>query len=102
MRGGNPLLAIELARAQAAGDSGLSLEELVRERLGHLDPQAAEVMRWASVLAPRIEPAILHRVTGLASERIDAALEAAERLGLMHTDEQGLAFSHDLMARGVD
>jgi hypothetical protein len=31
--GGNPLLAIELARAEIAGDSGQTLGELVQERL---------------------------------------------------------------------
>jgi predicted ATPase len=52
---GNPLLAIELARAEAAGEAGASLRELIRERLAHLDVDSAEVLRWASVLAPNID-----------------------------------------------
>src|SRR5690606_20090084 len=63
--GGNPLLAIELARAEAAGDSGQSLDELVQERLARLDHESGEVLRWAAVLAPRIDAVALARVTGL-------------------------------------
>ena len=39
---GNPLLALELARAEAEGGSGESLAELVQERMSRLDAEAVE------------------------------------------------------------
>ena len=99
--GGNPLLAIELARAETAGDSGSSLEELIRERLARFDAEGGEVVRWASVLAPRIDVASLVRVTGLDAGRVGTALEQAERQALLVPSERGLKFSHDLLGRSV-
>jgi len=63
--GGNPLLAIELARAEVAGESGQSLREVLLERLARFDADGGEVLRWAAVLAPRIDAASLARLTGL-------------------------------------
>lgn len=99
--GGNPLLAIELARAEIAGESGSSLDELVQERLSRLDDDSIEVLRWAAVLAPRLELGTLTRATGLDAGQIAIALEAAERQAILLATEQGLRFSHDLVARSV-
>jgi predicted ATPase len=51
--GGNPLLAIELARAEARGLMGSSLGDLVRDRLAHFGAVGGEVLRWA-VRAPTL------------------------------------------------
>lgn len=99
--GGNPLLAIELARAEAAGDSGQSLADLVQERLARLDIDGGEVLRWAAVLAPRIDAATLARVTGLDWNRIGEALEMAARQSMLLPTERGFRFSHDLIARSI-
>jgi DNA-binding SARP family transcriptional activator len=99
--GGNPLLAVELARAEIAGDSGSSLAELVRERLARLDVHGADVLRWAAVLAPRIEVATLTRVTGLDASCVGIALDAAERLSMLLPTPRGFRFSHDLVVRSV-
>ncbi len=99
--GGNPLLAIELARAETAGDSGGSLEELIRERLARFDADGREVLAWASILAPRVDTSSLVRVTGLDATRIGAALSQAERQAMLVPDERGFRFSHDLLGRGV-
>jgi DNA-binding SARP family transcriptional activator/tetratricopeptide (TPR) repeat protein len=98
---GNPLLAIELARAEAAGDSGNSLDELVRERLERFDVDGAEVLRWAAVLAPRIDVAALERATGLDAYRIGDALESAERQAMLVSTDPGFRFSHDLVGRSI-
>jgi hypothetical protein len=98
---GNPLLAIELARSQQTTDRGGSLDELVRERLSRLDLDGADVLRWAAVLAPRIDVASLVRVTGLDSSRVGEVLESAERLALLLPVERGFRFSHDLVARSI-
>jgi len=99
--GGNPLLAIELARAEAAGDSGQSLDELVQERLARLDHESGEVLRWAAVLAPRIDAATLARVTGLDWNGIGEALETGARQSMLQPTERGFRFSHDLIARSI-
>ncbi len=99
--GGNPLLALELARAEQEGGGGHSLSELVQERLSRLGADAVEVLQWATVLSPRIEVRSLQRVTGLAEADIDAAVEAAEKQGILHPGERGLRFSHDLVSQGI-
>ena len=99
--GGNPLLALELARAEAEGASGNSLSELVQDRMSRLDEDAKSVLLWAAVLAPRINLKSLGLVTGLEPGRIDNAIEAAEQQGILHPGERGFRFSHDLIARCI-
>jgi hypothetical protein len=98
---GNPLLAIELARSPQSAEQGGSLQELVRDRLARLDLEGADVLRWAAVLAPRIETATLTRITGLDSIRVGEILESAERMALLLPTERGFRFSHDLVARSI-
>lgn len=99
--GGNPLLAIELARAEAEGESGSSLNELVRERLGRFDVNGAEILRWAAVLSPLISLEALENLTGQDAQSISNALDTAERQAMLKATDTGLQFSHDLIARGV-
>ncbi len=98
---GNPLLAIELARAESEGGTGNSLAELVHERMSRLDSDAVAMLHWAAVLAPRINIGSLEQVTGLERGRIDAAVESAERQGILHPGTRGFRFSHDLIAATV-
>jgi DNA-binding SARP family transcriptional activator len=99
--GGNPLLAIELAHAEAAGENASSLDGLIAERLARLDADTGELVRWAAVLAPRTDAAFLARVSSMDANRIGAALENAERGGLLVAHENGFGFHHDLVARSV-
>jgi DNA-binding SARP family transcriptional activator len=99
--GGNPLLAIELARAESEGTGGGSLDQLVRERLARLDVDAVEVLYWAAVLNPRIEVSMLTRLSELGSDAVAAALEAAERQAILSSTDRGLRFSHELIAHAV-
>ncbi len=98
---GNPLLAIELSRAEVSGDSAGSLHELIRERLARFDFEGAEVMRWAAVLASRFDPALLQQATGFDAYRVGVALESAEKQGILIATDTGLRFSHDLVARSI-
>ncbi|NOR19461.1 MAG: AAA family ATPase, partial [Xanthomonadales bacterium] len=95
--GGNPLLALELARAELEGGGGHSLSELVQDRMSHLDADAMDVLLWAAVLAPRINHKSLEQVTGLDRSRLDAAIEAAEQQGILHPGPRGFCFSHNLI-----
>jgi DNA-binding SARP family transcriptional activator len=99
--GGNPLLAIELARAELAGDSGQTLDELVQERLAALGDNGGEVLRWAAVLAPRIDAETLARVTGVDWNRTGDVLECAARRAMLQPAGQGFRFSHELIARSI-
>jgi predicted ATPase len=98
---GNPLLAIELARARDDGSVAASITDLVRERAAHMDVISAEVIGWAALLRPRIEIPTLVRLTGLDTARVGEVLEAAERYAILVPGERGLKFSHDLVARAV-
>jgi len=97
--GGNPLLALELARAGAG--SGSSLAQLVEERVARLDEGAATVLLWSAMLAPRISVHRLEQVTELSRDSIDDALEQAENQGILHPGERGLRFSHELVRKSV-
>jgi DNA-binding SARP family transcriptional activator len=99
--GGNPLLAIELAHAENQGGSGGSLERLVRERLSRFDVDGAELLRWAALLSPRIDGAVLAKLTGLEPDAVGAILENAERQSILSSTEGGMRFSHELVARAV-
>ena len=99
--GGNPLLAIELARAEIRGDDSGSLAELVRDWLARFGVEGAEVLGWAAVLSPCIEIDALVRLTGLDANSVAAVLEGAERHGMLQATEGGLRFTHELIARGI-
>ena len=99
--GGIPLLALELARAEAAGDSSSSLAELVHDRLSRLDDDAAQVVLWSSVLSPNINVRALQAIMGLSQERLEAALESAQAQNMLLQSERGFSFFHDLIARAV-
>jgi DNA-binding SARP family transcriptional activator len=98
---GNPLMAIELARAETEGDSGHSLAELVQERMARLDPEAVDIVHWAAVLAPYIDIKSLERVTGADPLLLDKALEAASQCAILQLSEGGFRFSHDLIGQTI-
>jgi DNA-binding SARP family transcriptional activator/predicted ATPase len=97
--GGNPLLAIELARAGREG--GGSLDELVAGRLDRFDLDGAEVLRWAAVLSPRIDLAMLTALTGQTADAVAKTLARAESQAILRPAEQGFRFAHDLIASGM-
>lgn len=99
--GGNPLLAIELTRAQLAGGGSGSLAELVQERLARLESDHAELVMWASVLSPNIDANALGRLSGLDAGQVDAALQAAQEQGMLVPAERGYRFSHELIGSNV-
>ncbi|MEO8179025.1 MAG: AAA family ATPase [Deltaproteobacteria bacterium] len=99
--GGNPLLAIELARAEVSGSAAGSLDELIRDRLARFGVVGADVLRWAAVLSPRIDVGNLVQVSGLDAADVGTALERAERHAMLHATDRGLGFAHALIARAV-
>lgn len=99
--GGNPLLAIELARAERRGASGGSLGDLVRDWLSRFGVDGAEVLRWAAVLNPRIDLGRLVEFTGLDADAVAAVLADAERHAMLRNTGDGLRFAHELIARAI-
>lgn len=99
--GGNPLLAIELARADVRGADSGSLSDLVRDWLARFGVAGTEVLGWAAVLSPRIDIDSLVRVTGLDAVSVGAVLEDAERHGMLLNADHGMQFAHELIARAV-
>jgi len=99
--GGNPLLAVELARAEQEGDKSTSVGALVGERLSRWGADGAEVLQCAAVLTPHIKLETIAALTEISADRIGELLEMAERQGMLTMTGHGLDFSHDLLARAV-
>jgi DNA-binding SARP family transcriptional activator len=106
--GGNPLFAIEAARAfHRRDDAAPTLSTLVRERVARLSPEAAHLLRWAAVLGPTFT---LDRLLALVSVDEDTAvtgLEVLERHALVRPDErapeprEAYVFAHDVVRQAV-
>ena len=97
--GGNPLFALELARAGSTGaDDGLvvprSLTEVVSRRFDGLDATELDTLA-AAALAARPDVALFRRL-GMIE-----AVERAERAGVVSTASDRIAFTHPLFAAAV-
>jgi DNA-binding SARP family transcriptional activator/tetratricopeptide (TPR) repeat protein len=99
--GGNPLLAIELARAEVQGAEGTSLTDLVSERMARASIDGAEVLRWAAVLNPHIDIGRIATLAGIEQEKVTEILESAIRQGMLTTPGGSVNFTHELLARAV-
>ena len=103
--GGNPFIALELARALLRrGELRLGAEtrlvpetvsELVQERLGELPPGAVEVLRVVALTAD----ATVERALAVVDDA--AGLDAAVSAGVLEAEGPRLRFSHPLLASAV-
>jgi DNA-binding CsgD family transcriptional regulator len=100
---GNPFYAIELARAFfETSDQTLpgTLAELVRARIGSLDPAVLDVLLAAACLAtPTVE--LVGEAIATDHDRLIKLLEAAERRGIVSIEGNRIRFTHPLLAGGV-
>lgn len=64
-----------------------------------LEGEPLDVLRWAALLGACPNVAVLARLSGLDAQRIGAALEVAERRGLLQATEHGLCFADDELPR---
>jgi DNA-binding CsgD family transcriptional regulator len=100
---GNPFYAIELARAFVASVGELlpsTLAELVRARIGSLDPAAQEVLLAAACLAsPTVE--LVGEAAAVDHDRLIELLETSERRGIIAIEGNRIRFTHPLLASGV-
>jgi len=104
--GGNPLYALELARAISehtdAGEPTLpaTLAEVVRRHIEGIDETVRDVLLAAScVAAPTVD--LVADVTEKTPAEVIELMEVAEREGIVDIDAYRLRFSHPLLARGV-
>jgi hypothetical protein len=104
--GGNPLYALELARATSDPTAKFearlpqTLAGLVRARIGDLDADVQELLLAAAcVAAPTVR--IVGNVTNIDDERVVELLAQAEGKGAVTIEGDRLRFAHPLLAWGV-
>jgi DNA-binding CsgD family transcriptional regulator len=104
--GGNPLYALELARAIDADRGGeqqvfpRSLANLVQMRIARLDSHVLDVL-LAAACVPQPTVDMLVGVTGTPVDRVVELLETPESAGIITLDGNRIAFTHPVLARGV-
>lgn len=97
LTGGNPFFVTEIL----AGDGDAipsSIRDAVLARLAALPSDAVELMELVSVVTPRADSWLIHRVLG---DR-NAALEACLQTGLVVIDRDGVRYRHELARRTVE
>ena len=97
--GGNPLVALELARAPDAR-SATDVRRLMARRVGVLAPEARQALRFAAAMA---EPSA-ERVERATDDAAGAqrGLEAALAAEVLVRDGDRLRFSHPLLAAAIE
>lgn len=98
--GGNPLFALEIARALARGDDPLSsrLDALIGDRLGRLGQDAKALVPWVAAFGRSIKPSLLARIVDRDQGRLFEPLGELERHGVLRGTEDGTYdFTHDLV-----
>jgi DNA-binding SARP family transcriptional activator len=101
---GNPLFALELARAHQRGDAapGPTIEAVIGGQLARLTDHAREVLLWAAAVARAFRPDDLARAARLDDADLLTALEELERRGLIRPlGEDAYDFTHDLVRRAT-
>jgi hypothetical protein len=102
---GNPLFAIEIARALSAGGDEIpvSLEGIIADRLASLAEAARAIVPWAAAFGRTFDLDVLARVTGLAAATLASGLEELERRGIVRALAKGAQydFVHDLIRDGA-
>jgi DNA-binding SARP family transcriptional activator len=105
---GNPLLALELARAlRDEPDVPATLTQLVRARVERLPADAGHVLRWCAVVGYSFNVSRLAELTSLDVDELASALETLERHVLLREAPDnggqagGYAFAHKLVREAV-
>jgi DNA-binding SARP family transcriptional activator len=103
--GGNPLFALELARASAdATTLPVTIAAAIRERLETLPDDAAQALRWGAVLGHSFGVDELEALAGLAAEVAVEAIELLARRALLGRDSTApgtYRFAHELVRQVV-
>lgn len=102
--GGNPLFALEIARAMANGNRthSDSLEALVQDRLQHLNPVTLDLLTWAAAMGRSFNPMQVASIADCPLTTFLAAMEELEQQGILSPEaivnaEGGYLFAHDVV-----
>ena len=102
--GGNPLFALEIARAivQYGTASSESLEALIQDRLQQLSQSTREFLSWAAVIGRSFNPTTVAEIADCSSNKLLTAIEELEqegiiRPGTMLQGETQYDFVHDIV-----
>jgi DNA-binding SARP family transcriptional activator/tetratricopeptide (TPR) repeat protein len=100
--GGNPLFALEAARADEtlAGDPR-SLSGLIADRVARLPDADRSLLSWAGALGCSFDVDVLARVSGLGTPDLLASLERLERHAILRSRDTGYDFAHDLLRQAA-
>lgn len=106
--GGNPLFALEVARAlsQDRSTHGDNLEALIRDRLQQLDDVAIEFLPWAAALGRSFQPTAVAHVADYPLPKLLMAIEQLEQQTIIRPstslgEEMGYDFAHDIVRQAV-
>jgi DNA-binding SARP family transcriptional activator len=106
--GGNPLFALEVARALSQDQSTQvdDLEALIGDRLEKLDDAARDLLPWAAALGRSFKPAMVAQVADYPMTQLLTAIEQLERQSIIRPstrfeNEMGYDFIHDIVRRVV-
>ncbi len=102
--GGNPLFALELARARSSGAraSGRTLNHVISGQLARLKEPTRELLAWAAALERSFTADRLARVASCDAPALLAALHELERHGLILPDgADSYEFAHDLVRQAA-
>jgi tetratricopeptide (TPR) repeat protein len=98
--GGNPLYALELARAHRRGDSrpGITMAAVVDGQIARLSERARETLLWAAVIGRAFTPDDLGRAAHMDAHDLFATLGELERRGLLRpAGDEIYDFAHDVV-----
>jgi DNA-binding SARP family transcriptional activator len=97
---GNPLYAVEMARALARGDEPLSrrVDALIGDRLARLHEHAFTLVPWIAAVGRAVAPRLLGAITHRDPIDLFAALGDLERHGVLRANDNGdVDFTHELV-----
>jgi DNA-binding SARP family transcriptional activator len=106
---GNPLYALELARAHPNRHEGLphSLAEIISDRIDSLPATAGDVLRWGAVFGCAFSIQMLRKLASVDLDTLISALGTLERQALLHAvpgrrgASESYSFSHEIVRRAV-
>jgi tetratricopeptide (TPR) repeat protein len=102
--GGNPLLALEIARAISQHGTACSdnLEALIQDRLQQLARSTRELMLWAAALGRSFDPTTIAQIANCPIHQLLVAIEELEEEGIVRSaaaieGETRYDFVHDIV-----
>ena len=101
---GNPLFALEMARALARGDEPLTgrVDALISDRLARLDDSTSALVPWVAAFGRGVPPAVLAQLVERQPAKLFEPIGILERHGVLRSDDNGhINFVHDLVRRAA-